>query len=221
MNELGMFAKFWQPGRVKTRLARAIGDAAAARLHQACVSTLVGRFGQLADRRVVCFTPSEQETAFAALVGSRWQLKPQCAGDLGQRMRHYFSGALVASADRVVLIGSDSPTLPDGYIDEAFDHLSDVPVVLGPSDDGGYYLIGASGEVPEIFEGIAWGTSVVYSETMSRLRVAGHAFHELPRWYDIDTVDDLVRLRRELNESLAVDPRFQPLRESINALSIT
>lgn len=218
--QLGMFAKYWEAGLVKTRLAGAIGGPAAARFQRACVAALVARFGQAADRRMLCFTPAEQGPAFAALAGDRWRVTPQCAGDLGQRMRHYFVSAFATGVERAVLIGSDAPTLPAAYVDEAFDRLADLPVVLGPTDDGGYYLIGLSREVPEIFAGVDWGTSEVWRQTIDRLQAGGHRHHELPRWYDVDTFDDLLRLRGELTASLADVPALNSLRETIDGFCL-
>lgn len=209
-----MFAKFWEPGGVKTRLAAAIGGPAAARVHQACVHTLITRFNRTADRCVLCFTPAEREREFAAIAGPAWQVQPQCAGDLGQRMRHYFEMSFAAGVESAVLIGSDSPTLPIAYVEKAFDHLAELPVVLGPSDDGGYYLIGLSGEVPDIFQDIDWSTSEVWRQTVGRLQAAGQSYYELPPWYDVDTVDDVLRLRDELTGPLAGDMTLDALREA-------
>lgn len=178
------------------------------------MTTLITRFSRTADRRVLCFTPAEREREFAAVAGPAWQVQPQCAGDLGQRMRHYFEMSFAAGVDRAVLIGSDSPTLPIAYVEEAFDHLTQLPVVLGPSDDGGYYLIGLSGKTADIFLAIDWSTSEVWRQTTDRLRAAGQGYYELPRWYDIDTVDDLLRLRDELTGPLAGDVTLDALREA-------
>lgn len=215
MRQLGMFAKYWEAGAVKTRLATAIGGPAAARVHQACVAALIARFGQTADRRVLCFTPAEREREFAAIARPRWQLQPQCVGDLGRRMRHYFETSFAAGVARAVLIGSDSPTLPIAYVEEAFDRLAESPIVLGPSADGGYYLIGLSRGLPDIFQGIDWSTCEVWRQTIGRLRAAGLRYHQLPGWYDIDTGEDLLRLRGELTGPLADDVMLDALREAI------
>ncbi len=175
---LAMFAKFWQPGEVKTRLAAAIGPGAAVQLHRAFVETLLGRMHGVAQRCVLAYSPSERRSEFAALVrgatlggresissppraveapsgsaatkptpdpfahASSWSLAPQSPGDLGARMAHFFQSSLAGGAERVVLIGSDSPTLPIEHVRQAFDELRRHEVVMGPSDDGGYYLIG-------------------------------------------------------------------------------
>lgn len=215
--QLGIFAKYWQPGVVKTRLAAGIGAPAAAQVHRACVAALAARFGQTADRRVLCVAPPERAAAFRELAGRQWLVTAQCAGDLGQRMRHYFEQSFATGAGHVVLIGADSPTLPAAYLDEAFDRLGDTSVVLGPSDDGGYYLIGLSCPPPEVFRDIAWGTADVWRQTLDRLQSAGERFHALPPWYDIDTAADLARLLSELAGPLRDDELWRPLRESVEA----
>ena len=199
MRQLGMFAKFWAPGEVKTRLAAAIGAEAAARLHAVFVRTLLARFQAVADRRVLAFSPSERRADFEAVLPAAWRLEPQSAGDLGRRMQHYFESAFAAGAERVVLIGSDSPTLPAEYIEAAFDQLHRRPVVLGPAHDGGYYLVATAGASPPIFDSIAWSQPTVFDETVARLHAAGLDYGLLPAWHDVDTHEDLVRLRDELS----------------------
>ena len=219
MRQLGIFAKHPQPGRVKTRLAATIGDEPACRLYRAFVETLLARFAGVADRRVLVFSPPERRAEFEPLAGQSWQLAEQSAGDLGQRMRRHFEDAFDDGASRVVLLGSDSPTLPVEYVERAFDLLKEVPVVLGPSDDGGYYLIGAAGRVPLIFDDIAWSSEGVWEQTIRRLRALGRDFRELPSWYDVDDEDDLRRLRKELSEESsrrgASDYGYAVLRDAI------
>ena len=219
MRQLGIFAKYPQPGRVKTRLAATIGDEAACRLYRAFIETLLRRFANVGDRRVLAFSPPERRAEFEPLAGQSWQLAEQSAGDLGQRMRRYFEEALAGGASRVVLLGSDSPTLPVEYVQRAFNLLSDVPVVLGPSDDGGYYLIGVAERVPPIFDDIAWSSEAVFEQTARRLQSLGRDFRKLPPWYDVDDEQDLRRLKNELSEQPsepgATDCGFAMLRDSI------
>jgi rSAM/selenodomain-associated transferase 1 len=198
VRQFGIFAKYWQPGAVKTRLARYIGDDAAATLHRACLETLLVRFAQLADRRVLAYSPSERGREFAAIAGPSWQTQPQVSGDLGRRMSHYFATSFATGCSAVVLIGSDSPTLPQQFVNDAFDRLQSTDAVLGPADDGGYYLIGLSHYVAEVFEGIDWSTANVRKQTLERFTMAGCRCDLLAPWYDVDTPADLDRLRAEL-----------------------
>lgn len=197
-NQLGVFAKYWQPGAVKTRLAATVGDLAASRLYRASLQTTLNRFGRVGDRRVLAFAPAERRADFAEIADGNWSLIEQQGADLGERMRRYFSASR-DSDDRVVLIGSDSPTLPQSYLEEAFQILREVPVVLGPTADGGYYLLGMRGVLPEIFSNIAWSTGEVYRQTTAELRGQGIQFGELPGWYDVDERSDLDRLRSDLS----------------------
>jgi uncharacterized protein len=220
--QFGIFAKYWTPGQVKTRLAADVGDEAAALLHRACLETLLRRFWDLDARRVLAFTPAGRAADFAALVESlhssggalcsalHWQLEPQSSGDLGAKMDNYFKSAFATGMQRVVLIGSDSPTLPESFVVDAFDRLAENDAVLGPTGDGGYYLIGLSRLVPRLFDKISWSTSAVWPQTLDRLQAVLCSHHVLPLWDDVDTLADLARLRTEL----AGDPReeFSALR---------
>jgi len=210
-DQLHMFAKYWAPGSVKTRLARAIGAAAASRLYREMLVTLLRRLDQLADRRVLVYWPPERMSSFAAVAGSRWCLEPQVEGDLGARMKQHLAHCLASGARRVVLIGSDSPTLPTARIREAFSLLRDYPLVLGPTHDGGYYLIGLRDILPPVFEGVAWGTPQVWPDTIRRLQASGHPHAELTPWYDVDDQADLQCLRAEVGALVATDASWLPL----------
>ena len=210
LTQLGMFAKYWRPGAVKTRLAGAIGDVAAAEVYLRFIETLLARLGGSAVRQQLCYWPEEAAGEFHALPLGAWQLVPQTSGDLDARMRHYFEAAFADGVERVVLIGSDSPDLPREYIAQAFEQLQSHAVVLGPSDDGGYYLVGAAGGVPPIFDGIDWSSPRVWPQTLARLSDAGIKHFELPSWYDVDELADLQRLVAKLGAADFID---EPLRQ--------
>lgn len=203
--QLGMFAKYWQPGTVKTRLAATIGNEAAARIHRMNIKTLAARFRNVADNRLLAISPFEKRPEFEQLIADsgddgegNWQLQPQSAGDLGERMSDYFSAAFAARHARVVLIGSDSPTLPTATITAAFESLRSHDVVLGPAEDGGYYLVGARNETPEIFDGIEWSSERVWDQTVKRLDQNDSSWKALATCYDVDHIEDLKRLHEEL-----------------------
>ena len=113
---------------------------------------------------------------------------------------------------RVVLLGSDSPTLPIEIVHKAFDILQTSDVVLGPAEDGGYYLIGARLFVPEIFKNIAWGSEEVMNQTTAVLREKGLGFELLVPWYDIDRGEDLVKLHSEIEYLKRNSPALVPKR---------
>jgi hypothetical protein len=215
MDQLGMFAKYWEPGRVKTRLAAAIGDQAASSLYRRFVLTLVQRFADVGQRRVLAYTPAERQTEFESLAAEDWQLAAQAGGNLGERMQAYFANAFRSGATRVVLIGSDSPNLPLDYVNDAFQQLDDAPVVLGPADDGGYYLVGAAGSVPPIFAGIQWSSPQVWAQTLNRLRDADCPYGVLPVWYDVDDLASLRQVYQDLADREPLDEPLRHLREEV------
>lgn len=206
---LGIFAKYWEVGRVKTRLAETIGAAAAAEFHRACVITLTRRFYRSADRCVLAYSPSDRKAEFGRFAEENWEPIPQATGDLGQRMSQFFARAFASGATRVLLTGSDSPTLPTSYVYEAFERLGEHDVVLGPTADGGYYLIGMRLHLESAFSGIHWSTDRVFRQTRERLQKHGASVFELPLWYDVDEWEDLKRLSRDL--STISNPEFDLL----------
>jgi rSAM/selenodomain-associated transferase 1 len=215
MNLLGVFAKFWTKGSVKTRLAARLGDDAACDLYRELVERIVQRFSNVADRRVLAFWPPEARSAFAPFQLSGWELMPQASGDLGARMRNFFDSAWKTGTQRAVLIGSDSPTLPLEYVEQAFSLLQRYAVVLGPACDGGYYLVGAANDTPAIFDGVAWSTPEVWPQTVARLRASQTPFAVLPEWYDVDEIEDLRRLYQELSHLADADHRWRPLWDQV------
>jgi len=210
-----MFAKHWLPGTVKTRLARSIGDDRASQLYHRFVITLLARFQEMGDRRIVAYSPIERHAEFTAVTPESWELTPQSSGNLGRRMNLFFDSHLVGHEDRVVLIGTDSPTMPAQCIDDAFAALRTHPVVLGPSRDGGYYLVGAAGKVPPIFADIDWSTPSVWQQTVDRLGNAGCRFAELPLWSDVDDLADLARIADELKQLAQADPAWTSLSSEV------
>ena len=115
-----------------------------------------------------------------------------------RRMGLFVEGQLRLGAEAVVLVGTDSPTLPLAFIEQAFHELERADVVLGPATDGGYYLVGCALRLPPIFDGIAWSSSHVLAETVSRLTDPSWRLALLPPWYDVDTLDDWHLLRGHL-----------------------
>lgn len=214
MKQLSIFAKYWQPGQVKTRLAASIGAARAAALQQLFFRFLVTRLADSAERCAVVFSPSERNAEFRLASGDGWHLCPQSEGDLGARLRHHVQAALNDGVEQIVIVGADSPTLPMEYVEQAFRSLESHSVVLGPSQDGGYYLVGTSG-TPPIFEDIDWGTESVLQQTMEHLKRASISYTLLPEWYDIDTLSDLEQLICELDNAPTANVTERALRKEL------
>ncbi len=144
--------------------------------------------------------PPGAEEPLAALLGEK--LPPTFAvppGDVGMAMCYAIECALDHHARQVALIGSDLPSLPPAHITAAFARLdAGADIVLGPAEDGGYYLVAATAPHPELFTGIAWSTDAVYAQTAARAAASGLTLATLPPWYDIDTMADLRRCARDL-----------------------
>jgi rSAM/selenodomain-associated transferase 1 len=192
MTVLGLFVKHPLPGRVKTRLAESRGEGRAAEVYAAFVADLAARFRSVGDRRLLCYSPDDEAARqyFASVAGGAYELWPQPDADLGTRMRQCFEEHIARADDRIVIIGSDSPTLPREYVERAFDLLREADCVLGPAADGGYYLIGQRGFSRPLFDGIAWSGPDVLNDTVARIAVCGARLALLPVWYDVDSPAD-------------------------------
>jgi rSAM/selenodomain-associated transferase 1 len=223
---LGLFAKWPQPGEVKTRLASATSPAWAAEVAAAFLADIVDRFATVHARRVLAYAPPAAEGYFAELTQGRFALTVQREGDLGRRMADFFTEQLQAGADRVVLLGTDSPTVPLAFIEQAFQELERADIVLGPAMDGGYYLIGCARRrdvLPPVFEGVAWSGSRVLADTMARLTDPSWRVALLPPWYDVDTLDDWWMLRGDLRalRRSGHDPGVPRTERLAEAVSVT
>ena len=114
-------------------------------------------------------------------------------------MKNAFKHSFDTGFERTVIIGTDSPTLPLSYIRNAFDVLKEIPVTVGPTFDGGYYLIETFRTgMMTVFDDIEWSTSRVFSQTLARIKMANKQLYILPPWYDVDTPDSLEFLRSHL-----------------------
>ena len=196
---LVVFAKDPIPGRVKTRLNPCITPDEAAKLYKAFSLDIISSARKLKCINVtVAYTPIGAEKAFRKLVEQPTNFLPQKGKNLGERMKNAFKQSFAEGAKRVVIIGTDSPTLPTSYIQKAFDVLKKIPVVIGPTFDGGYYLVGLSKQNDDIFDGIEWGTSRVFGQTLTRIKSLNTQVYVLSPWYDVDTSEDLEFLRSHL-----------------------
>jgi rSAM/selenodomain-associated transferase 1 len=212
---VGLFAKPPRAGRVKSRLVPPLTEEEAAGLYTAFLGDLAEMLGAEGDAWrwwVYSTDPEEQETLWPAAAPRPTGWRRQVGVDLGERMHEALSELLAERAEAAVLIGSDHPTLSPAFLEEAFDLLANADVVLGPSLDGGYYLVGTNRPQPSLFEGVAWSTPSVLQQTLERIRGAGLRAAFLPPWYDVDTAADLHFLRThllavELGASLPPCPR--------------
>lgn len=187
---LAVFLKRPSPGEVKTRLIPALGPEAAAALYRAMAEETLRRTVPGRYARRIFFSPAEAAAEIAGwLPGER--CTPQAGGGLGERMSRAFEETAADGARRTVLIGTDLPWITRERIDAARAALAPHDVALGPSADGGYYLVALREPQPALFEGIAWSTPNVYAATLARARGLGLSVLSLPEERDVDTVEDV------------------------------
>jgi rSAM/selenodomain-associated transferase 1 len=193
---LVLIAKRPRTGRAKRRLAATLGPAPARVMARAFLIDTLALMTRVASRRLIAFAPRTAAAWFARLDASAI-LVPQPRASFGTRLRAALAAGL-AAGERAVVIGMDSPTLPQGTLRRAFRALERAQCVLGPARDGGYYLIGARQVLPpSLFSAMPWSTAGVLRETLARARAAGLSVALLPIWYDVDDAAGLSRLRRD------------------------
>jgi uncharacterized protein len=186
---------------VKSRLHTVLSSDQASALYRCFLLDRLDGLATVSDiERVVAFTPPGAGEAIAALVPAGYRCVPQQGRDLGERLAGVLAGLLAEGRAGAIAIDSDSPTLPMAYVAAAAEILrhAAADVVIGPAEDGGYYLIGVIAPQPRLFEDMAWSTSSVLPTTLMRAKDLGLRSHVLPPWFDVDTADDLMRLRNEM-----------------------
>ena len=213
-----VFAKNPVPNQVKTRLVPSISPEQAAALYTAFLTdwckTLVTLSGM---DLIIAYTPPDAQSDLQALIGDGAIYIPQIGTGLGERLTSATQWAAEHGYTKVLLVGSDSPTLPTSYISQALTLLDSRDIAIGPSTDGGYYLIGFSAEnvamtVPSVFEDITWSTANVFRQTLSRIRSLKATVGLLPPWYDIDTAEDLAFLYAHISAMRLAGDTVQAVR---------
>jgi len=180
----------------KSRLIQDLGTDDGAGLRVALLRDTLESVSALEADKAVLYTPSDGEAEIRALTPFPAVFLPQCGQTLGDRMRNGARDLLASGFDAVVMIGSDLPSLPAAHVSAALGILrrrGDV-LVLGPTEDGGYYLVGLMQSRPELFEGIPWGTPLVLQRTREAAEAFGIPVELAPRWYDVDSASDLRRI---------------------------
>jgi uncharacterized protein len=219
-NILGLFAKYPEPGHVKTRLAAQTSPQWAAAIARACLLDTLNRLADMPAERVLVYSPAQAHLHFDSLSAGRFALVPQSDGDLGQRMSAFLSERQARGAERIVVLGADSPTVPTAFVHEAFRLLNEFDVVIGPATDGGYYLLGCGQHTPPIFDNISWGSPSVLPDTVKRLSQWHGRLTLLPPWYDVDTLDDWLFLTGHIAamRQAGIDPHVPHLEELLACL---
>ena len=207
---LVVMARYPEPGKTKTRLARSIGDDEAICLYRAFLTDLAQRFAGQAWDLHWAYTPAEVDydafvTTLAPSLVQHMCCFPQEGAELGARLHHVFKWSCAHQFQRTVVIGSDSPHLTLDIIAHACAALDDADVVLGPADDGGYYLI-AMRNPHDVFSGIPMSTNAVMQMTIALAQRQGLKVHLLEPLFDVDELPDLLRLAQLLRADASLAP---------------
>ena len=210
-------AKAPQVGSVKTRLCPPLTPEQAARLYTGFLLDTVAIALAVPGSAVKAVCPTDDDARqLSRLLPSAVGYFVQTEPGLTAALTGSFRQGLAEGYKKVLCISSDNPTLPQNYLHEALTVLNDpaVDLVLGPSEDGGYYLVGATKVYPPLFEDMVWSTDRVLAETLTRAAGLALRSHQLPLWYDLDTGTELARFVDELAQidpSQAAAPHTRPL----------
>jgi uncharacterized protein len=189
-----IFTRYPEAGKAKTRLIPALGAEGAANLHRQFTERTLQKALALSETAIaVHFTGGSLEQ-MQTWLGSAVQSRSQTTGDLGDRMSYAFETTFAEGYQSVVIIGTDCPQLTSELLAQAFQVLLTHDLVLGPTTDGGYYLMGLCRAIPELFVGIDWSTEVVFQQTIAIARKMGLAIAQLPTLSDVDRPEDLIHL---------------------------
>jgi rSAM/selenodomain-associated transferase 1 len=188
------------PGQTKTRMMPLLQPEEAAELYRCLLLDTLALMRQVEGVRLaIAYTPAGARPYFGSLAEGAFELLPQRGHSLGERLDNVLRHYLDNGYEQAVVMDSDSPTLPPEYLEQAFAHLDreDVDLVLGPCEDGGYYLIGLRRPCSAVFD-VVMSTPTVAQETLQLAHGQGLRTSCLPTWYDIDTPEELRRLQRQL-----------------------
>ena len=188
-----VFVKAPEKGKVKTRLAKILGNGIVLGLYKNFVADIIATLQTGRHLVRICYHPPDAENKVTNWIGREYVLVPQHGNHIGERMANAFRKTFADGFEHVLLIGTDLPDLPAAVIDEAFESLEKNAAVIGPAFDGGYYLIGfqAVTFLPSIFESMPWGTQQVFERTIEIFKKNHLQVYRLPKWRDIDLYEDL------------------------------
>jgi len=187
-------------GFAKTRLAPPLSEFDAASLAVCFVQDVVKAALSIVPNLIVAFAPHDGRALLQQFLPDDLLWLEQQGEDLGERLDAAIAYSVNLGFSPLIALGADSPTLPDSFIETALEALTagETDTVLGPTTDGGYYLLGVRKRVRHLFQNIHWSTPLTYEQTARNIDGLGLRLLRLPEWYDVDTLADLLRLRDEL-----------------------
>lgn len=193
-------AKGPRPGKVKTRLVPPLTELEAAALAGCFVHDTVLNVRKIVEDLMVAYAPTDARLDLETILPSNLLWFEQMGDNLGERLDSVAKHVCFLGFSPFIIMGADSPTLPGTFIGEALEVLASgrADISLGPTTDGGYYLVGLNRPIPNLFQNIDWSTNLTYEHTVANATTLGLRLHALPKWYDIDTPADLYLLREQI-----------------------
>lgn len=194
-----IMAKVPLAGNVKTRLQNILSPEKCAKLAEAFLKDAVRKAKSTCENTIVAFFPPNEVEKLKYVLPDESNFIEQKGENLGDRMFNAFQFAFEKKTDSVVMIGTDSPTFPFDYIEQAFEFLeTNSDIVLGKTEDGGFYLIGLRVLRREVFENVAWSSPKTFEQVFENVQNLELHLRETPSWYDVDEESDLIQLKNEI-----------------------
>ncbi|HEX8248038.1 MAG TPA: TIGR04282 family arsenosugar biosynthesis glycosyltransferase [Pyrinomonadaceae bacterium] len=219
-----IMAKAPLAGTVKTRLQPFLSARQCAQLAACFLRDTVNKAKTLKIQLIIAYSPAAETDYFRRLAGEKTSFVEQKGGDLGEKMFSAFEFAFAraaAAVDAAVMIGTDSPTFPAGFIERAFEFLeTGSDAVLGKTEDGGFYLIGLRKSDAEIFAAVEWSSAQTFARVRENILNLNWRLREVPGWYDVDEAKDLEQLKNEFlndkNVQMRAPQTFEWITKNIN-----
>lgn len=197
-----IMAKVPEAGKVKTRLQSFLTPGQSADISIAFLQDAENKAKTIEKNLIVAVSPFEKRNKLNEILQHQPVLIEQTGNNLGEKMLNAFKFAIENGSDAVVMFGTDSPTFPADFIEQAFEFLElETDVVLGKTEDGGFYLIGLRILDARIFENVAWSSTETFEKVRQNIMDINLHLREVPVWYDVDEKEDLERLRKELSNN--------------------
>lgn len=194
------------PDQVKTRMIPSLDPVTVSNLYYNFLIDKIEQVKNIEAQAFIAYTPETGFAFFQSIAPSGFNLVNQNGTDLGERLVNISRTLFGQGFKKVLILDSDTPNLPVEYIKKGLEELDNSDVVIGPCEDGGYYLIGLKGIQPLLFKDIPWSTSRVTELTMNTAIIEGLKVSLLEKWYDVDTIDDLLHLKHDL-DSYSIDQK--------------
>lgn len=212
-----IMAKVPTAGNVKTRLQPFLSAEDCSELSEAFLRDAVNKAKTVCENVILAYLPDEKINDLKSIFPAQNNIVEQTGSDLGEKMFNAFQFAFHKKTDAVVMIGTDSPSFPFDYIEQAFEFLeTNSDVVLGKTEDGGFYLIGLRKPVKEIFENVRWSSPDTFEQVFENIHRLNLHLREVPSWYDVDEQADFEKLREEILHNKNAQRRAPATFELIN-----